>query len=105
MSSICLLLLRRMNLLLPGCCCFFLKIFSNIQEYFPSLISVACSKGSCAFHIVVYVSHSNFGVKVTHYYVVAAGFLVHSFLKFFKKQLHCFVVVVACRGIDLYNLQ
>ena len=88
MSSICLLLLRRMSLLLPD------VFFSKIQESFPSLISVTCSKGSCAFHIIVYVSHSNFGVEVTHYYVMAAGFLVHSFFQ----VLHKTAPVFRCRG-------
>ena len=48
--------------------------------------------------------YSNFGIEVTYYYMMATGFLVHSFFKFFVEH-HCFVVVVAGRGIDLYDLQ
>ena len=49
-------------------------------------------------------SYSNFGIEVTLYYVMAAGFLVNSFFKFFFEHLHCFVIMVTCRGIDLYDL-
>ena len=70
MSSVCLLPLRRVNLLLPGC------FLQPNPVVIPPLISVAGSKGSSAFHIFIYISYSSFGIEVTHYYVITASFQV-----------------------------
>ena len=45
-----------------------------------------------------------FCTEFTHYYVMAADFLAQSFFVFYVEHLNCFVVVVACRDIDLYDL-
>ena len=43
-----------------------IAFFSKIQYSFASLVSVACAKGSYAFHVVIYISYSNFDIEVIH---------------------------------------
>ena len=55
--------------------------------------------------LFIIISYSDILRRLSQdYYVMTTGFLFHNFFKFFVEQLHCLVVVVACRGIDLYSL-
>ena len=87
MSSICLLPLRRMNLLLPGC------FLMQNPGVFP--LSHFCS-------------HLYFLLQLWHWSHLllcdGCGLSIYSFFEFFVEHLHCFVVVVVCWGTDLYDL-
>ena len=54
------------------------------------------------FMFSINISYTNFGTEVAHYYVMTEGFLVHGSL-LFVEHLHCLVVMVVWRGIDLYD--